>query len=79
MNVTNVMSRQWTRSNSSPFKGKRDTMLIVTMRSAKSIARQHLLRLHSQQHKGRLDLELRTRTHAMARVGGGTAADRMER
>lgn len=77
MGVTNAMNCQWTRKNSSPFKGKRDTMLIVTMLSAKSIIRQHLLRLHSQQHKGRLDLELRTGTYAVARVGGGAAANRM--
>ena len=74
MNVTNATNRQWTRTNSSPFKGKRITILIVTMQSAKSISRQHLLRLHPRQHKGRLDLDIRTRTHAVARVGRRTTS-----
>ena len=49
-------------------------MLVVTIQSAKSISRQHLLRLHPRQHKGRLDLDRRPRTHAVARVGGGTTS-----
>ena len=47
---------------------------IVSMYLAKSISRQHLLRFHPRQHKGRLDLDRRTRTHALARVGGGTTS-----
>ena len=41
---------------------------------AKNISRQHLLRFHPRQHKGRLDLDLRTRTHAVARVGRRTTS-----
>ena len=52
-------------------------MLVFTMQSAKTISRQHLLRLHPRQHKGRLDLDRRTRTHAMARVGGRTTSHRL--
>ena len=45
-------------------------MQVITMQSAKSLSRQYLLRLHPWQHKGRLDLNRRTRTHVVARVGG---------